>query len=291
MKESNYIDKYHLHKEEPTKRQFDFFDLNEYLQKNIEHSSKPHSHSFYQLIWFYSTEGSHFVDFESYEINKNRLFFIAKDQVHYFEKGIDYQGVLLHFNESFLLQNEKDIDFFINYNLFNNLNAPYFQIPSAIINELNVYLDQLKNEVANVSSFGNEPILTNTLKSFLLTIERENRKEMQISNSNSHSLQFLKFRSILEVGYRQNWSVSKFAEELNITTKTLNNLMKAQTGKTTSTLINERIILEAKRQLCHSYSFINEIGYYLGFQDPSYFVKFFKKHVNLTPSEFRNSVS
>jgi len=109
--------------------------------------------------------------------------------------------------------------------------------------------------------------------------------------SSTHSLSFLKFRDLLEIGYRKNWPVAKYAKELHITTKTLNNIMKAETGKTTSTLINERIILEAKRQLCHTDAFVNEIGFYLGFHDPSYFVKFFKKHVKITPSQFRISFS
>ncbi len=104
-------------------------------------------------------------------------------------------------------------------------------------------------------------------------------------------LPLLEFRKLLEKNYHKNWSVSKYALELNISTKTLNNIIKTKSGKTTSSLINDRIILEAKRKLSHSDAFVNQIGYDLGFQDPSYFVKFFKKHVNLTPSEFRNSIA
>jgi len=291
MKKSSEIGEYHLHREAPTKRQFDFFSLAEYLEENIEHSSKPHSHSFYQLIWFHSDAGVHFVDFESFDIKKDKLFFIAKNQIHYFEKRADYKGVLLHFNESFLLQNEKDIHFFVNYNLFNNLKTPYFQIPPGLIGKLSVYLDQIKDEIDNIYSFGHRAILTNILKSMLMTIEREKRKELPKESSPATALSFLKFRNLLEAGYCNHWPVSRYAEELNITTKTLNNLIKLKTGKTTSALINDRIILEAKRQLCHSNSFVNEIGYSLGFQDPSYFVKFFKRQVKLTPSEFRKSIS
>lgn len=291
MKSSIDINEYHLHQKAPTKRQFELFDLEEYLNTNKEHSSKSHSHSFYQLIWFHSNKGKHFVDFKSYSIKKDRLFFIAKNQIHYFEKRKDYDGILLHFNESFILQNERDIEFFISYNLFNNLEAPYFQIPLGLIPELNVYLNQIKHEINNIHSFGHQPILTNILKSFLITIEREKRKELQEDSSVESSLSFLKFRKLLELSYRKNWPVSKYAQELNVSSKTLNNIIKSKTGKTTSNIINNRIILEAKRQLFHSNSFVNEIGYDLGFQDPSYFVKFFKKHINLTPSDFRKSIS
>ena len=55
-------------------------------------------------------------------------------------------------------------------------------------------------------------------------------------------------------------------------------------------MIQERLILEAQRMLLYSNLNINQIGYRLGFDDASYFVKYFKKHTNISPSEFRKSV-
>lgn len=68
------IEIYHLLKNEPKKRQFDIYTLVEYQKLNFEHSEKPHSHSFYQIIWFKNKKGNHFIDFESYEIKEDRLF-------------------------------------------------------------------------------------------------------------------------------------------------------------------------------------------------------------------------
>lgn len=56
-------------------------------------------------------------------------------------------------------------------------------------------------------------------------------------------------------------------------------------------MIQERIVLEAKRLLLHSEQNINQIGYTLGFEDPSYFVKYFKKHTKISPSAFKKSIS
>jgi AraC family transcriptional activator of pobA len=56
-------------------------------------------------------------------------------------------------------------------------------------------------------------------------------------------------------------------------------------------MVQERIILEAKRLLQYSNLNINQVGYSLGFDDPSYFVKYFQKPTNIPPSEFRKSVS
>ena len=56
-------------------------------------------------------------------------------------------------------------------------------------------------------------------------------------------------------------------------------------------MIQERVILEAQRMLLYSNLHVNQIGYCLGFDDPSYFVKYFKKHALISPVEFRKSVS
>ena len=75
---------------------------------------------------------------------------------------------------------------------------------------------------------------------------------------------------------------------MNISTKTLTNSIVESSRSTPLKLINERIILEAKRYLLYSSLKVKEISYLLGFEDPSYFVKFFKRNTGSLPIEFRN---
>jgi len=284
------IETYHFLKNEPKKRQFDIYDLAEYQKINFEHSAKPHSHSFYQIIWFKNNSGNHFIDFESYDIKEDRIFFVAKNQVHYFEKRSDYRGYLIHFNESFLLSNETDINYFLTYSIFNNKQEPFFQTPKNLEHILINYLSQIENEVVNTNEFGNSEILSNLLKSMLLLIEREKKKNTE-TNQKPDNSNYLKFRDLLENNFQKKWTVSDFAKELAISTKTLNSIVKSEIGITVSQTISDRIILEAKRKLTHSNSYINQIAFDLGFNDPYYFTKFFKKHVNCSPADFRNSIS
>lgn len=135
-------------------------------------------------------------------------------------------------------------------------------------------------------------ILSNVLKAFLLRIEREKRKNGKtIKTDLSRNFTYLKFRDLLEHNFYQNWSVSNYADQLSISTKTLNSIIKSEMGKTTSQVIADRILLEAKRKLIHTNARINQIGYDLGFQDPYYFIKYFKKHLKISPSEFRKTIS
>ena len=284
------IETYHFLKNEPKKRQFDIYDLAEYQKLNSKHSSKPHSHSFYQIIWFKSNNGNHFIDFESYDIKEDRIFFVAKNQVHYFDKRFDYRGYLIHFNESFLLSNETDINFFLTYSIFNNKKEPFFQTPKNLENTLLNYLSQIEAEVVHTNKFGNSSILSNLLKSMLLVIEREKRKNAEVDEKPDNS-NYLKFRNLLENNFHKKWTVFDYAKELTISTKTLNSIVKSEIGTTVSQVISDRIILEAKRKLTHSNSYINQIAFDLGFNDPYYFTKFFKKHVKCSPAEFRNLIS
>jgi len=78
---------------------------------------------------------------------------------------------------------------------------------------------------------------------------------------------------------------------MHVSLRTLSNLTSQQLNKTPSLIIQERIILEAKRLLLYSNLNVAQVAYQLGFDDPSYFVKYFKKHTKISPSEFRKSVS
>lgn len=116
-KKDNIINEYHLNRHQSDKPQFAIFDLNNHIKTNKCQVTKPHIHSFYQIIWFKRGNGKHFVDFKSYDVLDNAIFFVAPNQVHYFDENIDYEGVLIHFNESFLVKNENEMEFFFKCNL------------------------------------------------------------------------------------------------------------------------------------------------------------------------------
>ncbi len=84
-------------------------------------------------------------------------------------------------------------------------------------------------------------------------------------------------------------SASDFAEQMAIHVNHLNKSLKETTFKTTTEIISDRILKESKIMLAHSSWAISEIAYCLGFEGPAHFSSFFKKHMNLSPSQFRNN--
>lgn len=296
-KNSQVINQYHLNANQPAQLQVGIYDLRSYLAKNSSHSSKPHIHSYYQIIWFTSGYGKHFVDFKEYDVAGNVMFFVAKNQVHYFDGNTDYDGVLIHFNELFVAQSDSEVDFFLKCDLFNN---SFQRLSCFMQSKGNDILDQLlalmKGELAQDNEFGRDELLRIYLKAFLIQVQRRKNEIEGITEKTPFVIEqkrfkLIRFVNLIDQNFTKGLAVSDYALHLNVSSRTLSDLTNQILGKTPSQMIQERIILEAQRLLSHSTLQINEIGYRLGFEDPSYFVRFFKKHAGTSPLEFRRLIS
>jgi len=286
------IQKYHLHKDEPDKLQFEIYPLKNYLIRNARHTQEPHIHGFYQIVWFMSGKGKHYVDFNEYEVGNNSLFFISKGQIHHFDKN-EYEGCIIHFNESFITDNENYINIFLKHNIFDSFEKePLFRIKQTDSRELQSIVDQMQTEMWTPNQFAHSEYLRVLLHLFLIVIQRFGiRKDCNglSMNNPSHTL-FVKFRKLLEENYDKIHTVGEYADLLNVSRKTLTNSTSVVSHQTPLQIINERLSLEAKRLLAYSDKNVNEIGFKLGFEDPSYFVKFFKRPTKMLPGDFRKAV-
>lgn len=83
-------------------------------------------------------------------------------------------------------------------------------------------------------------------------------------------------------------TVNHMASQLNLSPKYLSDLLKAETGKTALELIHLYVISEAKNMLVGGDHSISEIAYQLGFENPPYFSRLFRKEVGMSPKEYKN---
>jgi len=96
------------------------------------------------------------------------------------------------------------------------------------------------------------------------------------------------FKTALEKNHKSTKNPSAYAARLNISSSYLNECVKATTGKSVSSHIQQRVVLEAKRLLYHSGKSVKEIAGELGYDDYSYFTRLFTKVVGMTPIGFRD---
>lgn len=99
----------------------------------------------------------------------------------------------------------------------------------------------------------------------------------------------LRLRQLVERHFRENHQPREYAHRLRITAGHLNHLARRHLGRTAGVLIRERLALEAKRQLLHTEATAAEVAYALGFKDPAYFARFFKRETGVSPTVFRRA--
>lgn len=253
-------------------------------------SMPPHIHEFYQIIWFRRGHGTHRVDFVDYPFTDNTIFFVAPGQIHAFDGSENCEGVIILFNASFLANEESSENIFLKYNVFNAYDSlPYYMVDSEEAERLMRIVGEMNREYSLTNTFAHKDYMQYLLRLFLIRVQRKGeRKEVEkLQFYSIANRTFVRFRQLLEKNFREVHTVQEYADLLNISARTLTKYVSQSAHCSPLQLINDRIVLEAKRQLQHTSLNIKEIGYALGFEDPSYFVKFFKRLTGMMPREFR----
>lgn len=100
---------------------------------------------------------------------------------------------------------------------------------------------------------------------------------------------FQRFRLLLEADHAKRHQVGHYACALGMSEKTLSRVCLAATGMPAKAVINQRLLLEAKRLLAHTRLPVKAVGYALGFDEPTHFVRFFRREIGLSPLAFRTA--
>ncbi len=241
-----------------------------------------HRHDFYYLLLLEKGAGSHTIDFEPHPVADWTLFLMRPGQVHEHELLPGSKGWLIAFQPEFYpVQKQSDqVDRLNRLVQFN-----HFAIPEQSRDRVLEVVTQLASELKK-KEIGFEEVIRsylNILFTFLYRIPQEiGIPRPSEKRSRLHELQLLIEENLSEVK-----KVSDYADKMNLTVYQLNNITKTTLGKTGSEFIADQIVLEAKRQLIASDILVNQVAFNLGYLDPAYFIRFFKKQTGTTPGLFR----
>ncbi len=269
-------------------QEFELVGIGQLYNDHSDTLTTPHRTGFYHILWFQKGNPTHLVDFNPVKIKPNTILFLNKDTVQRFDKKGGFDGKAILFTDNFFCKTETDTKYLRSSILFNDL----FSVSQIQISKTaSLFADLFKlmeKELENEKDISQSDILKNLLHNFLLLSERERRKQDFTEIKKGDDLDYvLLFKDLLETNYRKLKQVSNYAKKISVTEKRLNQATSKILDKSPKQMIDERVMLEAKRLLAHTNESVKEIGFDLGFDEPTNFIKYFRKHSHSTPVEFR----
>ncbi|MBP1677336.1 MAG: hypothetical protein H6Q20_1895 [Bacteroidetes bacterium] len=251
------------------------------LFREVIKKTKPHKHDqYFELIFLSQGEGFHCIESDKMMITTPDFYFLKPGQLHYWQFTSIPKGFVILFNNSEFdpVDEHLLLDLIRKLNDTTRLRIPDEQYPALLLEE--IYKEFRLNRQYS------KEIIHGLLKALF-------GKLLQISDDNTNiqtqpQSVFERFMELLIKECPRLHKVNEFADLLNTTPQNLNIVCKSKTGKTASQIITSQLLLEAKRYILHTDNTVNEIADILSFSDSSNFVKFFKKHENLTPIQFRD---
>lgn len=262
--------------------------FSKHLIENHHAITTPHKHDFYLSVLFTQGSGTHEIDFNSYPIEKGALFFLKPGQTHNWWLSEDIEGYIFFHSKSYydLHYSRKsvvDFPFF-----YSSQNSPYLLLQSDQMTKIEPLFQSILDEFRNEDLMQHQKIKS-LIDLLYIDIARwcVGNRLQDVSKSNSYVLKIYQLENLIEQHYLTHKLASTYAEWMHMTPKHLNRITKTTLGKTTSELIIERVLLEAKRMLVHSENQLTDIADHLGFIDYAYFSRVFKSKTGENPSDFQ----
>jgi AraC-like DNA-binding protein len=255
-------------------------------------ASEPHRHNYYEVFYFEQGGGEHDIDFQTYPIRDHSLHLVTPGQVHQIRRAPDSHGYIILFTAEFyaLTLNGRELHSGVP---FLNPGPPY-PVAHPDGEDRRRVLDTIRmiqGEVESDDAY-REEMIRSYLSILLLHARRLIAEAGHISGNEEHPEHELvaKLRGLIERNFTTQHAPSAYAALLNVSRNHLNTTVRKMLGATIGDLINERLVLEAKRLLYHTEMSVKEIAYALNFDDPSYFTRFFRRNAGMAPHEFRESM-
>jgi AraC-like DNA-binding protein len=250
--------------------------------------------NYFSLIWVTSGAGKLKADFTEYDFEENSLFAFSPYQPYMFSVNTNVKGIAINFHSEFfcIYKHHKEVS--SHGVLYNNIyQSPFVKVDDSATPTFKMLWEQIKTEMQNPALAQHE-LLVSYLKILLITAARlKTQQQPQLKGilaNNKEPFILQKLKDAIEANFKIKHSPSDYAKMLYISPKALAKIAKAHFHKTLSSLINERIIIEAKRELYLTNKTVKEIAYELGYEDEYYFSRFFKINADISPQLYRETV-
>jgi AraC-like DNA-binding protein len=228
------------------------------------------------------------IGFDTYTATAGELLFVPAGQVFSFGSDDVNEGYLLHIHPNMLVGRYAadivitDLEFLTPWG--NRLISPPADTFDAVL-----LLTRRLLTIYQAQGMRSRPLMQSYLTAMLCEVAQIYQPVSVTMQSAAYRLSHA-FKTLLTACVRTQHRVTDYASQLNITPNHLNKVLKETTGKSPTRWIDEALVLEAKVLLLQTPDPVSAIADQLGFGDPSYFSRLFRRYENVTPVEFRRMI-
>jgi AraC family transcriptional regulator, transcriptional activator of pobA len=221
----------------------------------------------------------------------NSIFFKSPDKIFSIaQPSKGYYGYYLLFTEKFIEKVVPNFNYLQQQFPFLSGGVSLFELNLDEVAEIKGLILKMEHELRQTVS-NREWMIGSYLFQLFITAHRSyTRQDYIITEQNRlHSSIFERFTKMVDAHYKSIHGVKEYADMLHVTPNHLNRLIKKQSQKTASSIIQDRLVMEMKSLLKYSNKNISEIAFELNFTDVAHFSHYFKQATNMTPKTFREN--
>jgi AraC family transcriptional activator of pobA len=248
---------------------------------------KPHRHHrMVQVLLVEQGAADVSLDSVRYHVCGGSVIFIPAETVHGFAFEPGTNGTVLSIASPLLEESMAAIR--PDVEVSNLLRPGVLELPenSTLLRSF-LQLDGLLCREITQQGFHSNPLIKCLVAALLVLYSRVLEQNQVIRRSPPATSCFHDFVRLTEQNFRRHLGVDWYAEQLNTSTSTLNRNCKGAIGKTAKALLDDRLLLEAKRKLMYTQDSVANIASTLGYEDPAYFCRFFSNREGMPPGRYR----
>lgn len=266
-----------------------WFERMERVTLPIPLDDPAHRHNFHEIIFVLAGHGRHTIDGQPADLTPLSVALIAKGQVHQFEYSAGLSIYLLRFSDDFLPADLVSPTWDYHAMLFNHLGLNQtIKLQPGDAEDVIRCLDLIEHEAIQGKAFQRYTALRHLLAVLIIRLGRAVEDALCPTIQQREAIAvYQAFVPLLEQHYADRHDVQFYADRMHLSPVKLSRQLQAILGKGTKQIIDERIVLEAKRRLWYTEQTVGEIAYALGYSDQFHLSKAFKRLVGVSPQEFR----
>jgi AraC family transcriptional activator of pobA len=253
----------------------------------------PHTHrGLHQILWVAAGPAEVALEGAREQCHGPVAVVIPAGVMHAFRFSGDTDGHVLTFNARALIDGEPPRTGRALGALFAAGGTLHFDAAPEVARRLGAVMNQLHEEFASPEGAGS-PVPLWLARAVVWRLARHGERQVRAAPGPARDAQalFTRFLGLLEEHHCEHWPVSRYANRLGLTPERLNRLARDEAGQSALELIHERLAREACRRLTYVAAPISRLAFELGFEDPAYFCRFFKRRIGQGPREYRRAMA